>query len=116
MNKGIKRLGIIASVLWVLAGGIWNLESVDKARRDRVSDTYISCTHTADALHQSEEPCENAMKAGYAALYSSGSRNDQFTEVLIGTLVPLFLAWVLAYVLTWLGKWVFTGFRENRPG
>jgi hypothetical protein len=112
LNKGIKRLGIIASVIWLVAGGIWNLGSVDKARRDRVSYSYISCTQTADAFHQSEEPCEKAMKAGYEALYSDGSRNDQFTEVLIGTLVPLVLAWLLAYVLTWLGKWVFAGFKS----
>jgi hypothetical protein len=112
MNKGVFRLGIIASVIWIVAGGVWNLESVDKARRDRVSYSYISCTQTADALHQSEEPCEKAMKAGYEALYSSGSRNDQFTEVLIGTLVPLVLAWLLAYAVTWLGRWVFAGFRS----
>jgi hypothetical protein len=23
MNKGIKRLGIIASVLWIIVGGLW---------------------------------------------------------------------------------------------
>lgn len=114
MNKGIKRLGIIASVLWVVAGGIWNLESVGGARRDRVYKTYFSCAQTADALHQSEEPCEKAMNAGFDALYGSGSRNDQFTEVLIGTLVPLVLAWLLAYVLTWLGKWVFAGFTSAK--
>ena len=90
------------------------MESVEKAGQARVSYTYISCTQTADTLHQSEEPCEKAMKAGYAALYSSGSRNDQFTEVLIGTLVPLVLAWLLAYVLTWLGNWVFAGFRSAK--
>jgi hypothetical protein len=114
VNRGIKRLGIIASVLWVVAGGIWNVESVEKARRDRVSNSYFSCTQTADVLHQSEEPCEKAMKAGFDALYSSSSRNDQLTEVLIGTLVPLVLAWLLAYVLTWLGKWVFAGFRSAK--
>jgi hypothetical protein len=113
VNNGIKRLGIIASVIWVVVGGFWNLDSAEKARRDRVSYSYISCTQTADALHQSEEPCEKAMKAGYAALYS-GSRNNQFTEALIGTLLPLVLAWVLAYLLTWLGKWVFAGFRAER--
>ena len=43
MNKGIIRLGIIASVVWLVVGGIWNLESVGKTRRDRVSYSYISC-------------------------------------------------------------------------
>jgi hypothetical protein len=112
VNKGIKRLGIIASVIWIVAGGVWNLDTIEKAREGRISSTYTSCTRAADILRQTEDHCEAAMKAGYESLSGSAARHDQLTEASIGTLVPLVLAWVLAFVVTWLGRWVFAGFRS----
>jgi hypothetical protein len=52
------------------------------------------------------------MKANIDVLYSSPSQHDQLIEASIGTLVPLVLAWLLAYVVTWLGRWVLAGFRS----
>src|ERR1700733_11157223 len=109
MNKGIWRLGIIASVIWIVAGGIWNLDTIEKARAGHVSSTYISCTIAADALRQTEDHCDAARRAGYESLSSGASRHDQQIEAAIGTLIPLVVAWVLAYVATWLGRWVFAG-------
>jgi hypothetical protein len=92
-----QRLGVVASVLWMLGGGLW--------MRSRYAD--MSLVHygmTRDACAGSEGEClQAANDAADQVLKSS------WPEVVSFALAPIILGWVLAYAIVWTARWILAG-------
>ena len=105
---GLKRIGIILSVLWVVIGGLWVrgkvMEDMGSTAKGslHVCTTYVhpndtdQCYAKFDAMWQHDVP-------------------DLWLNInsAIWTLVPLLLAWVLFYIIARLTRWVAAGFRQD---
>lgn len=117
MNKGIKRLGIIASIVWVVVGGFWTRSIViDELGRFALYH-YRSCL--ADRSYHDDHvpkdtdwtPCQKQFEADWQRDVTNIGLNAGNA---IYTFVPLVLAWLVAYIVLWLGRWVWAGFKQGR--
>src|SRR5262249_37071024 len=111
-HNGWQRIGLVVSIVWVLAGGLWgNKIALDAAGRlTRVQlNAWVA---------------ENKVRFGahgtYAQVWSRCWRQSQanFTRNAEGhwrfaalfAFVPLPIAWLLAYALVYLVRWTRAGF------
>ena len=107
MNRGIKRLGIIASVLWVVIGGLWvrGLAVGDLSHVAKMNYDYCM-----NSLPEAKPDWSEDLKRCSDKFDAEWHRDVTETDVNIATAIwiigPLALFWLLAYVLMWLGRWV----------
>ncbi|MDN4984659.1 hypothetical protein QY049_15760 [Bradyrhizobium sp. WYCCWR 13022] len=116
MNKGIKRLGVIASVLWVVVGGLWTRSIVIKELGHFAISKHQLCLEMHSIQDDGTVPkdtdwaqCNRQFDADWSRDVTNGDLN---IENAMYTFVPLILAWLAAYTVLWLGRWVIAGFRK----
>jgi len=102
---GSKRIGIVASVAWILGAGAYTLITVGDAQIRYASSLTISC-EKADNWQGSPE-CD-ARSTDYLASVSP------WPETAIVAFVPVPLAWGTAYLLLFLVGWIRRGFPDSR--
>lgn len=99
--NGWHRLGIIASVLWILIGGCCGNESAFR-QGDAAVDAYIRCS---DLPYIPDSRCSAEFQTDYAAATA-----DHWLVAAIYAFVPVVLAWLLAWIILALTRWVRRGF------
>jgi hypothetical protein len=103
----------VVSVLWALGAG---LHEFNASRQVAGSAAYFAERNCLDKPHKSlsdsefRELCE---------LESSRTYN-QFMQgvwfmVLLVALVPILIAWILAYLGVWIVRWIRAGLRAEMP-
>jgi hypothetical protein len=108
--NGWKRIGIVASVAWILGAGIYTYNSeIDEASRFIVS-THVACDaglkgRTGDAWTAGFDEC-NKQADHSLALASTNAR----LEAALVAFVPVPFAWGAAYLLLFLVRWIGKGF------
>ena len=106
---GLKRIGIILSVLWVVIGGLWVRGKVFDDMAFRAKSDLEICT-TFQHPHDDDHEC-------YTKFSERVQRDvpDVWFNIntVIGTFVPLLLAWMLFYIIARLTRWVAAGFRQD---
>lgn len=97
-----QRLGVVASVLWMLGAGIRErLKQVDLAliyygeARDECAKTAADCSQVASAAY------DRAIEGRWG-------------EVVAVAVEPVVLGWVFAYITVWTARWILAG-RHPRP-
>jgi len=107
--NGWQRIGVVLSVVWIVAGGFWTRRILfDEYGYGVANRKYVSC------LQGSREPgavaCERQYSADLQRVYdeSGGAINSLNLGL---TLVPLVAAWLLVYALVGIGRWIRAGFR-----
>ena len=97
-----QRAGIVASILWALgAGGYLRYQDGDRAYRFMAS-MYAACV--GDDLSSAEARCSGDMQKNFALALEGSWENAAFFAF-----VPPVLAWLLAYICIWIGRWVWAG-------
>ena len=96
-----KRVGIIASVVWILGAGIYTLKVQDDADSKFVNDMTLSCI---DAYNFQEPALEKCLKKGTDSVAERipGER----IEAAIVALVPVPLGWGFIYLVLFLVRWI----------
>jgi hypothetical protein len=106
---GLKRIGIILSVLWVVVGGVW-------------TRTVIGDFLTAGARSQldwclkyssKDKDCDAEFYDNFQRDVTEGGIGGINIQNAIFTFGPLLLAWVLFYIIARLTRWVAAGFRQD---
>jgi len=103
--NGWQRIGIVASVIWAIGAPIY-LDSV--AQQEAIgafTHYYQACLDNPIEFEQCLERARWAYNTvtRYPLLSANGA---------IAALVPVGLAWLLAYALVYLGRWIRAGFKH----
>jgi hypothetical protein len=94
--NGWQRIGIVLTVLWAIGSTIWEVSSIIES--DTSYDSYDSCVSKPNA---DLRVCNQAFET------------EQFKEVrrgLVFVLLPIPIAWLIAYALVALVRWIRRGF------
>src|SRR6266446_7650316 len=111
--NGWQRIGLVLSIAWVLAGGFWgNKIALDEAGA-RISSQLDHCV-AQNKLRYGEygpydqvwTPCWNEFRANFMR-----NAEGHWVGAALFALVPLPIAWLLAYALLYLVRWIRAGFK-----
>jgi hypothetical protein len=103
--NGWKRLGLIASVVWILCAGVYTFKAVDDTRITTASGFTLRCEEAPDGSLRGSAECD-ALSTDYLAK----TGNEPWIEAAIVAFVPVPLGWGLAYLVLFLVRWVKRGF------
>jgi hypothetical protein len=106
--NGWQRIGIVLSVVWVLGAGLYQRDVDLTNAAWHLDFTYSVCAETK-TQHQNIDfkSCLGEADKNYA-LFVEGS----WGNVVALVLVPVVLAWLLAYIIILVGRWVRSGFAK----
>src|SRR5262249_51708456 len=112
--KGWQRTGIVLSVLWLSCASMWFIQQVP-ANQPAITSIFRQCFEEPNA-HRSACKARAAsfdkeVRSELAALPPPLDR----AEWPLMALAPVFLVWILAYIVVWLARWIGRG-SERTPG
>lgn len=99
--RGWARIGIVASILWIICGGIWG-NNVGIHEGDYVMMTYEDCLRS---VHTDMRACQVAFDKDWPLAIAHHWWYAGFFA-----LAPLPLAWAAAYALRAIVRWIRSGF------
>lgn len=108
--SGWQRIGIIASVVWILGAWIHTYDSEINSASEFIVSTHVACDSylvgkTGDAWKKGFDECDKQDNDSRALAIS----NARFEAALVA-FVPVPLAWGLTYLVLFLVRWVKRGF------
>ena len=106
---GWTRVGIVASVLWVMGAGFFGLRSVDQTASSVWHAQYSICS-TEQRISQRVESTD-CLKQAREASASYWSNNWWIAIVFILLAIPF--AWLFAWIVVRTARWIASGFRKS---
>ena len=101
-----QRLGIIASVLWIVGGGLWqrlsDVAMYNASAQYAVNECLI--TQREAGLPRDLQFCSDKEAPWREHALSGSLENSAFVAI-----APVVLVWLAAYLLLWLTRWVLAG-------
>src|SRR6266478_22638 len=114
--NGWKRIGIVASVVWILGAGIYTYDSEIDRASGFITSTHVACDSnlgdkTGDAWTESFNEC-NKQADDSLALALTNAR----LEAALVAFAPVPLGWGFVYLILFLVRWIKRGFmRPETP-
>jgi len=105
--NGWVRIGLVASVAWILAGGVWGYNIVINDAHDVMIATSRICNYQPNGMlprYSPEECTERALAAQREEVQS------HWAAAAIVAFVPILFGWLSAWGLVALLLWVRVGF------
>jgi hypothetical protein len=113
--NGWKRIGIIASVVWILGAGEYTCDSEYDHASFSIASTHFACESvlTTDPIaHEKQvERCDKIADESFA----SALTNARLAGALVA-FVPVPLGWGFTYLVIFLVRWVRRGFTRPSSG
>jgi len=108
--NGWKRIGIIASVVWILGAWIHAYDSEIDSDSKRISSDHVACDSdltgkTGDAWTAEFNECNKIANESLA----EANTNDRLDAAFFA-FVPVPLGWGFTYLVLFLVRWVKRGF------
>jgi hypothetical protein len=106
--NGWQRIGVVASVVWILGAGFYTLDAVQESDSKTAVAAALECeSHIPQGITTLAE-CDKRMTDYEAETYSG-----EWADAAIVAFVPVPLAWGLAYLTLFLTRWIKRGFRKT---
>jgi hypothetical protein len=108
--NGWKRIGIIASVVWILCAGVHTYDSEIDSASKGIASIHVACDSnlagkTGDAWDTWFKACNKDAEESLSEAY----KNAWFEAALVA-FIPVPLGWCFAYLVLFLVRWVKRGF------
>ena len=108
--NGWQRIGIIASVVWILGAWVHTFDSQIDSDSKGIASTHVVCDSnlagkTGDAWTKGFEECNKQATDSIAEAMT----NARLDAAFVG-LVPVPLGWGFTYLVLFLVRWVKRGF------
>jgi hypothetical protein len=111
--NGRQRIGIVASIAWIFGAGIHTLN----AEQERNNHTYFSLINSCVASYKSNSDqtidADDICTKKWAD-FNVSALHEEREAALTAALVPVPLAWGLAYFILFLIRWIRRGGFETR--
>ena len=98
--NGWQRIGIILSVVWLVAGYFLALHLL----YDHIYEWHAACLHRPDIPGLPD--CDSVLNEDLA-----DARSKETGTIAFWTLAPIVVVWLLAYAVVGLVRWVRRGFQ-----
>ena len=103
--NGWQRIGVLASAVWMLGGGIYTLNHVSNDDIQTASELTLSCEEANGG--QGSAACDQQ-----AGDYLAQTYKWEWITASIIAIVPVPLGWGSAYLVLFLVRWVKRGFEK----
>ena len=104
--SGWTRIGLKASVLWLIVGGAWGwLSVVPEAMKGWISDDDYRCVYV---LHESPAVCSQKWSENTKWIWKEGG-----IAAAIYAFPPVLIGWPLMWGFVALVRWIRAGFRQE---
>jgi hypothetical protein len=133
--NGWQRIGIIASVIWMLTGPVLTIKAdsdeydrqtgygldrcwktADQAREQRFRSLDARHLPLGDELEAARKAVQDLMDQEYHGCADKVWANNPHPGLANAIAIPLItlgIAWLLVYFLVGLGRWVMAGFKKG---
>jgi len=108
---GWKRIGIVASIAWIVGAGAYTYNSESDRASDFIAEAHVRCDSDLQAWkdEQAREAAFQRCNKEAEDSLASAIDNARLEAVLVA-LVPVPLGWGFAYLVFFLVRWVKRGF------
>ena len=114
--NGWQRIGIVASVCWLIGGGLWINARVLDTRTSSIEEEYNRCLAARSIQPDGTiprdtdwGPCISKFKDDYLL-----AADGHLYETAVYTLIPIPIVWALVYGLIALRRWIRVGVTPSR--
>lgn len=136
--NGWKRIGIVASVFWIVGAGAYTLKTRDDADQEAAATIYRNCASTRDEIEHSQDvecgrqsergpmidiptafqKCMSAFKEEHPELdcskrsedFAVGTLSGDWMDAAIVGIAPVPFGWGFVYLILFLVRWIKRGF------
>ena len=110
--NGWKRIGIIASLVWIIGAYLYAYSSAISKRSEDISSVHVTCD--ADLTGKTGDAYTNGFKECNKQADDSLSLaiRDARLDGVLAALVPVPLGWGFAYLVLFTAGWVRRGFMQ----
>ena len=99
--SGWKRIGIIASIVWILGAGIYTFIAANNSDIKAAGEVTLSCRETGTLSYVCDKRGTD---------YLARMTPYEPLKAALAAIVPVPLGWGLSYLLLFLVRWVKHGF------
>lgn len=107
--SGWKRVGIIASAVWILCAGTYTLKVADDTLITTASGFTLRCEEMPDGSLRGSAKCDEL-----STEYLAKMKFEPWIESALVAFVPVPLGWGFTYLVLFLIRWVRRGFSARR--
>ena len=114
--NGWQRVGIILSILWIPVGGVWALKAFGPPENIPEPPFFNLCLEQeAKQPTPNAARCNDAAQKWYASLFKLRNLQHANAErlALWYAFLPIPIAWLLVYCVSWMVRWVRRGFQPS---
>lgn len=95
-----QRLGIVASILWVMGAGFYSLEN-------SAEQAVAFAQAVSNSCHETNDPNVDCAAEFDDAFHSNDSNTWPLAAMV--AFLPIPFAWLFAYVAIWTTRWIRAG-------
>jgi hypothetical protein len=104
--NGWQRIGIVLSLLWILGAGLYQRSSDMQRAGDMGGWAMDVCNRSQTAKGSSDfSRCSGEFEKMFYTFAEGSWGNVAFVA-----LAPIPFAWLVAYIIVWLTRWIRRGF------
>ena len=114
--NGWQRIGVVLSVIWIVAGGLWTRSVLIESQGEFARTRYRMCLANHSIQPDGSIPADTDWKRCDRQFDADWKRDvtDHWDGVnglnAAFTLAPLLVAWLLVYAIVGLVRWIRAGF------
>lgn len=110
--NGWQRIGVIASIVWILAGWLYTYNSEFEKTSKQITTAYLACRELAPDAQKGATAHEDWLSRCWKETDESwaSARHYARIDAALVAFVPVPLGWGFAYLALVLVRWVRRGF------